>query len=98
MRCALVEFNPFHDEVLPTFTWLLNRLGIEPDVYLVERSARRRPFGRSEGMRFRIRSVEWMDRLWGLPFRLRRYQLMIVNSMEPAAILDRVAGLDVPLL
>jgi len=49
-------------------------------------------------MRFRIRSVEWMDRLWGLPFRLRRYQLMIVNSMEPAAILDRVAGLDLPLL
>ena len=98
MRCALVEFNHYHDEVLPTFVWLLNRLDITPDVYMVERSARRRAFARSEGLRYRIRAVETMDRLGGLDWRRRRYDLAIVNSMEPPENLGRAAGLGVPVL
>ena len=98
MRCALVEFNHFHDEVLPTFVWLLNRLDITPDVYMVERSARRRAFARSEGLRYRLRSVDAMDRLRGLDWRLRRYDLAIVNSMEPPEILERAERLGVPVL
>ena len=98
MRCALVEFNHYHDEVLPTFVWLLNRLDITPDVYMVERSARRRAFARSEGLRYRLRSVETMDRLGGLDWRLRRYDLAIVNSMEPPENLGRAARLGVPVL
>lgn len=98
MRCALVEFNSYHDEVLPTFVWLLNRLGVTPDVYMVERSARRRAFAGSEGLRLRHRSVEHMDRFWGLPFRLRQYELVIVNSMEPDTVLDRATGIDAPLI
>ena len=98
MRCALVEFNHYHDEVLPTFVWLLNRLDITPDVYMVERSAKRRAFARSEGLRYRLRSVETMDRLGGLDWRLRRYDLAIVNSMEPPENLARAARLGVPVL
>ena len=98
MRCALVEFNDYHDEVLPTFVWLLNRLDIVPDVYMVERSARRRAFAKSRGLRYRARSVETMDRLGGLAWRLRRYELAIINSMEPPEILGRVARLGVPVL
>jgi hypothetical protein len=98
MRCALVEFNYYHDEVLPTFVWLLNRLGVTPDVYMVERSARRRPFAGSEGLRYRARSVEGMDRLGGLDWRRRRYDLAIINSMEPPEILGRAARLGVPVL
>jgi glycosyltransferase involved in cell wall biosynthesis len=98
MRCALIEFNHYHDEVLPTFVWLLNELGIAPDVYVVDRSARRRPFAGFGGLRFRQRTVKRYGRLWRLGFRLRRYEVMIVNSMEPATVLERVAGLDVPLL
>jgi len=98
MRCALVEFNHYHDEVLPTFVWLLNRLDITPDVYMVARSARRRAFAGSEGLRYRARSVAGMDRLGGLAWRLRRYDLAIVNSMEPPELLGRAARLVVPLL
>jgi hypothetical protein len=98
MRCALVEFNDYHDEVLPTFVWLLNRLAITPDVYMVERSERRRAFARSRTLRYRARSVETMDRLSGLAWRLRRYDLAIVNSMEPPEILGRVARMGVPVL
>ena len=98
MRCALVEYNHFHDEVLPTFVWLLNRLDITPDVYMVERSARRRAFAGSTGLRYRARSVETMDRLGGLVWRLRRYDLAIINSMEPPELLGPIAGLGVPVL
>ena len=98
MRCALVEFNDYHDEVLPTFVWLLNRLDIVPDVYMVERSARRRAFARSRGLRYRARSVEAMDRFGGLAWRLRRYELAIINSMEPPELLGRVARLGLPVL
>jgi hypothetical protein len=98
VRCALVEFNDYHDEVLPTFVWLLNRLDITPDVYMVERSARRRAFARARGLRYRPRSVDTMDRLRGLGWRLRRYDLAIINSMEPPELLERAARLRVPVL
>ncbi|HET7828696.1 MAG TPA: hypothetical protein VFL03_04000 [Candidatus Limnocylindrales bacterium] len=98
MRCALIEFNEYHDEVLPTFVWLLNRLGITPDVYMVERSARRRAFARSTGLRYRHRSVETMGRFGRLRWRLGRYDIAIVNSMEPPENLDRAARLGIPVL
>jgi hypothetical protein len=98
VRCAVVEFNHYHDEVLPTFVWLLNRLGITPDVYLVERAARRGAFAGSEELRWRPRRVEGMDRLQGIPFRLQRYELVIVSSMEPDSLLDRIERIDAPIL
>lgn len=98
MRCALVEFNAYHDEVLPTFVWLLNQLGVTPDVYTVAPSARRRPFAGSPDLRFHRRPVETMGRLLGLGFRLRRYELLIVNSMEPRTVLERLSTTPTPLL
>jgi len=98
MRCALIEYNPYHEETLPTFVRLLNGLGIEPDVYMVKRSRRRRPFARTTGLRYRARRAERIDRYLGLPFRLRRYQLLIVNSMEPPANLERLEGVRTPIL
>jgi hypothetical protein len=98
MRCALVEFNAYHDEVLPTFVWLLNRLDVTPDVYLVERAARRRPFAGYEGLRYRARSVEGIHRRRGIAFRLRRHDLAIVNSLEPPKRLQRAARLGLPIL
>ena len=98
MRCALIEYNHYHEETLPTFVQLLNALGIEPDVYMVPRSRRRRPFALTSDLRFRERRAERIDWLLGLPFRLRRYELLIVNSMEPASNLERLGGSRTPLL
>ena len=55
MRCALIEFNAYHEETLPTFVRLLNGLGIEPDVYMVRRSISRQPFAMTSDLRFRQR-------------------------------------------
>ena len=98
MRCAVIEYNWYHEETLPTFVRLLNDLGIEPDVYMVKRSARRKPFGPTAGLRFRRRRVEGIERYGGLPFRLRRYQLLIVNSIEPVANVERLARVRTPVL
>jgi hypothetical protein len=98
MRCALIEFNHYHEETLPTFVRLLNALDIEPDVYMVRRSRRRHPFALTSGLRYRLRRAERMDHLLGLPFRLRRYQLLIVNSMEPPSNTQRVSRTRTPVL
>jgi glycosyltransferase involved in cell wall biosynthesis len=98
MRCALIEHNRYHEETLPTFVRLLNSLDIEPDVYMVRRSRLRDPFALAHDLRFRLRRAERIDRYRALPFRLRRYQLLIVSSMEPPANLERHAGSRTPLL
>lgn len=98
MRTAVIEYNAYHEETLPTFVWLLNQLGIEPDVYMVRHSRRRGPFDLTTGLRFRPRRVEKIDAYHGFPFRLRRYQLVIVNSMEPATNVQHAAGIKTPLV
>jgi len=98
MRCALIEYNTYHEEVLPTFVRLLNALDIRPDVYMVRNSRGRVPFALTTGLRLRRRRVERMDEHWGLRFRLRRYDLLIINSMEPASIPERLARTRTPIL
>ena len=98
MRCAVIEYNGYHEEVLPTFVRLLNALGIQPDVYMVRYSRGRRPFARAPELRFKRRRVEGIERYWGVPFVLRRYDLLIVNSMEPASIPERLSGVRTPIL
>jgi hypothetical protein len=98
MRCALIEYNPYHEEVLPTFVRLLNELDVKPDVYTVRNSRGRLPFERAAELRMRRRKVENMDRWFGLRFRRRKYDLLIVNSMEPASIPERLSRLATPVL
>jgi glycosyltransferase involved in cell wall biosynthesis len=98
MRCAVIEFNGYHEEVLPTFVHLLNALDIQPDVYMVRYGRGRRPFSMATELRFRRRRVEGIERYWGLPFRLRRHDLLIVNSMEPAWIPERLSRIRTPIL
>ncbi|MEA2673624.1 MAG: hypothetical protein QOI92_816 [Chloroflexota bacterium] len=98
MRCALVEFNAYHEETLPTFVHLLNELGIEPDVYMTRRSMRRDPFGLTHKLRYRLHRAERIDWLRGLRFRMRRYELLIVNSMEPPANTQRLMETRTPVV
>jgi len=99
MKCALVEYNYYHDEVLPTLVYVLNNLGISVDVYAPRRTRRNNPFVHTTGLSYSLRDSD------GLFFKLimerrqfRRYDFLLLNSLEPKWILERVAGIPIPII
>jgi hypothetical protein len=98
MRCALIEFNYYHDQILPTFVYLLNRLGVRPDVYLPSRALRNDAFVFARGLHYRpLRTDRW-GRIRGTPSRVAPYDFVIANSIEPPTVLDRMARITLPTL
>jgi hypothetical protein len=98
VRAAVVEFNHYHDEVLPTFVHAFNELGAVPDVYVSERSARRDAFALATGLQFRLEVIDWRARILGTPNRFRRYDLLVLNSVEPPNILEVADRLVLPTI
>jgi hypothetical protein len=98
MKCALIEFNAFHDEVLPTFVHLLNKLGITPDVYIPDIAIRRNAFAFATDLRYQLHSTDGIGRLRGTPSRLRTYDVVIVNSLEPRSNLNSLQSSRLPTL
>jgi hypothetical protein len=97
MNCALIEFNHVHDQILPTQVYLLNRLGIRPDVYMAAQAIRNDAFVYAEGLEYRrLRTDGWWWRIRGTPSRLARYDLVVANSIEPLGVLGRVAAIGLP--
>jgi hypothetical protein len=105
MNVAVVEFNYYHDEILPTIVHALNALGIDPDVYVPARAARKDAFALTSGLRYRVRLVDGRSRLRdmvrrirGTPARHRRYDLLVMNSIEPDDVLQAASRIDLPTL
>ncbi len=105
MNVALVEFNPYHDEILPTLVYALNALGAEPDVYVVNEAVRRNAFALSTGLRYRMRSIDGSSRLGtrlmrarGTPARHRRYDVLVMNSIEPNGAVAAASRIDLPTI
>jgi hypothetical protein len=99
MRCAVVEFTIAHGETLPTFVYLLNRLGIEVDVYARSQILDSDPFAHCPGLRFSLHSLD--SRLIRANLRLRgfrAYDFVIANSIEPTWTLQRLSGSGVPIM
>ncbi|TKS58180.1 MAG: hypothetical protein EWM72_03176 [Nitrospira sp.] len=99
MKCAVVEYNYCHDETLPTLVYLLNNLGISVDVYASRRAIRNNPFAYTTGLSFSLRQCDGVFfKLRSDRFHFRHYDFLILNSLEPKAILERVADIQVPIL
>jgi hypothetical protein len=99
MRCALVEHNYHHEQLLPTFVFLLNELGVVPDIYLPRVSVASDPFAFAPSLRYRICPVDGrFARIRGTPRRLGRYDVVIYNSIEPSWVLQRAAAQHRPLV
>ena len=105
MKVAVIEFNQFHDELLPSSVYALNRLGIEPDVYVPSKQPRMDPFALAPGLRYhwrriggRSRSRRALARLRGTPSRFTRYDALMMNSIEPVELLTAVSHIDLPTL
>ena len=98
LKCAIVEFNFYHDEVLPTLVFLLNGMGIVPDVYLPKRAILKDVFSAAPDLRFALMRIDGMARFRGTPSRFQKYDIVIANSIEPADVLRRVAASHAPTL
>lgn len=105
MRVAVVEYNYWHDEILPTVVYAFNRLGAVPDVYVPSRAARKDAFAHAPSLRYRLRLIDdpsrvrdRLARIRGTPARYGRYDVLFVNSIEPAAALEAAASVDLPTI
>ena len=105
MKVAVIEFNQFHDELLPSTVSVLNRLGIEPDVYMPSKQPRMDPFAVDTGLRYRRRRIggrsrsrRALTRLRGTPSRFTRYDALMMNSIEPVELLAAVTRIDLPTI
>ena len=105
MRVAVVEFNHYHDEVLPTVVRSLNQLGSKPDVYVPVRAAKKNAFALAPGLRFRQRLIDGPGpigdlaaRIRGTPARRERYDVLIMNSLEPPSVIQSASRILMPTL
>ncbi len=99
MRCALVEFNWWHGETLPTFVHLLNQVAGDVDVYLRRELLEREPFRRCQGLRYRLHVLESpATRAWLKLRSLAGYDFVVATSIEPKPVLRTLERIRVPLL
>lgn len=99
MRCAIVEYNWYHDLVLPTLVYALNQLGFDVDIYQPRKAFAANPFHFCRGLKYRRHSIDgFLGKLRGTPHRNRRYDLTIANSIEPADVLHTALSLPGPML
>ncbi len=99
MRCALVEFNCWHGETLPTFVYLLNQLVGDVDVYLRRELLQRGPFQSCPGLRYRLHVLESpATRAWLKLRNLAEYDLVVATSVEPKPVLRSLRGIRVRLV
>ncbi|HEV8403680.1 MAG TPA: hypothetical protein VGQ31_11675 [Candidatus Limnocylindrales bacterium] len=105
MNVAVIEFNEFHDEVLPSVVHALNGLDVRPDVYLPARAARQGAFDLARDLQYRLEliggSSRWrraISRIRGTPARHRRYDALILNSSEPPDVLEAASRIHLPTI
>jgi hypothetical protein len=99
LRAALVEYNFYHGETMPTIVSALNQLGIDVDCYGPTRLLRNNPFVYTKGLRFSFRSTEALAfRLWTGRRHFGDYDLLVVNSLEPKEHLRRAEQASIPTI
>lgn len=98
MRCALLEFNPYHGEILPAWVHVLNRLGVEADVFASLRIIRNDPLGCVRDLRYRQFLTGGPAYLWHAARRFKDYDFVVFNSIEPRGVLARAARFERPAL
>src|ERR1035437_2995127 len=99
MRCAIVEYNWYHDLVIPTLVYALNQLGFDVDVYQPRRALAADPYCFAPWLSYKTFAIDGKaGKLRGTPSRLRRYDLTIANSIEPVEILRATERLNGPVL
>lgn len=88
MRVAIIEFWPVHEEVVPSWIFFFNSIGIIPDIFINERGliAKGNIFDIFEGLKFNLRLMplrqqeDWI-RL-GSYIKDGKYDALVINSFQ----------------
>ena len=99
MKCALIEYNSYHGETLPTLVHILNRLNISVDVYCSQKVIRNNPFIYAAGLSYSQRDCDGLFfKLWVARRQFRDYDFLLLNSLEPKEILQKAAEVSIPIV
>ena len=99
LRCALIEFNAYHDEVIPTFIYLLNELGIAVDVFMSRATINKGIFECTKSLNFSLCEIENISFLfYEKAFQFCDYDFVIINSLEPKQWLHRTNSINIPII
>lgn len=99
-RCAVIEYNWWHDVTLPTLVHLLNALGYEVDVFTTRANRRNNVLFYASGARFSWNCSEGsLFRRAEKKYGYRNHDLVIANTIEgsPDAC-ERLRNVTVPCL
>jgi hypothetical protein len=99
MKCAIVEYNWVHEQILPTLIHILNTLGVEVDLFVSRRIMKNDPFIYTPGLRYSVGDSH------GLRFKTRvesrgfaDYDFVVFNSIEPKSWLRKAQTAKVPVI
>jgi L-rhamnose mutarotase len=85
LKCAIVEYEDYHDQVIPSMVYALNKLGVAVDVYLTQNAMENRVFCYDvEDFSYTIKPIEGMiARMRERSLKYREYNFVIFNTLEP---------------
>ncbi|OGQ92972.1 MAG: hypothetical protein A2253_08325 [Deltaproteobacteria bacterium RIFOXYA2_FULL_55_11] len=99
LKCALIEYNYYHGEILPMLVYVLNALGISVDVYVSRRVMHNDPFIYCTGLNCTLRETDGLFfKQWVERRQFRDYDFLVLNSLEPKEILQQVSGIPIPII
>jgi hypothetical protein len=103
MKAAVIEFHYYHDELLPSIVYVLNQLGAKPDVFVPSRAARKNAFAHVTDLQYSLKLIDspsllrdLLARIRGTPSRYRRYEVLLMNSIEPLDTLAAASRIELP--
>lgn len=76
MKCALIEFNDYHDELFPSWVYYLNQLGYAVDIFAPPSVVAKNVFPLMQGLRYQYQPIQALR-------HADAYRFLIFNSLEP---------------
>ncbi|MBW4496553.1 MAG: hypothetical protein KME26_26440 [Oscillatoria princeps RMCB-10] len=99
MKCALIEYNNYHDQTFPTLVYVLRKLNINVEIFTSRKNIKRDVLfdavtndinvACSDGILFRMQE---------LFHKYHHYDFIIANSIEPQFNLSRILKIGAPTL
>jgi hypothetical protein len=84
LKCAIVEYEDYHDQVIPTFVYALNKLDVEVDIFTTRRNRDKGVFFYDDhNLSYTWKSIEFYKKLFiERTLRYRGYDIVLFNTIN----------------